>query len=125
MTSQTWAQRAEKAWMLDRPIHRSTTDSRLSPPCRDSPVVRWQSIAEALRQLQGSQVLPARQLLQTGNPRMLLATLAWLFTCRPGAAPPLICRSSSRKRLVTQVVLSALKRQISCLSSCQSASYRG
>ena len=54
---------------------------------RDSPAVRWQSIAEALKQLQGDRVLPAKQLLQTGNPRMLLATLAWLFSCRPGDSP--------------------------------------
>ena len=46
--------------------------------------MRWQSIAEAVRQLQGPQVVPSKQLLQTGNPRMLLATLAWLFSCRPG-----------------------------------------
>ena len=52
--------------------------------CRESTAVRWQSIAEAVRQLQGPQVLPSKQLLQTGNPRMLLATLAWLFSCRPG-----------------------------------------
>ena len=46
--------------------------------------MRWRGIAAACAQLQSSQPLPSVQLLQTGNPRMLLAALAILFTDLPG-----------------------------------------
>ena len=52
--------------------------------CRDSADVRWHSIAGACKRLHAGQPLPSVQLLQAGNPRMLLAALATLFTTSPG-----------------------------------------